>query len=280
MATSRERSRNEPSQADTSGLNMTALGEWSLGAGLDNQVVVVTGAAQGVGRATAVAFAAVGARVFAIDRNGDGVAETVAALDDPSRHTAVEYDLAQISGIDHLIERARREMGVPWALANVHAVLRRKELEDVTEEDWDLQLDVNLKAGFFLNRAVAQTMIPEKRGGRLINFSSAGFLKGAMYGSHVYVASKGGVISMTRALARAYGPHAITVNTVVPGQIDTPMQHVDNPPEVVAAVTHSSALGRMGRPEEVAAVVVFLASRHSSFITGAAINVSGGSILY
>jgi NAD(P)-dependent dehydrogenase (short-subunit alcohol dehydrogenase family) len=254
--------------------------EWELGAGLKDQAVIVTGAAQGVGRATAIALAAAGARVFAIDRNGPGVAATIASLAEPKRHQAVEYDLSNVSGIPGLVQRARHELGTPWALANVHAVLRRVALEDVTEEDWDLQLDVNLKAGFFLNRAVAEAMIPEQRGGRLINFSSAGFLKGAMHGSHVYVASKGGVIAMTRALARAYGPHGITVNTVVPGQIDTPMQHTDNPPDVVAAVTKSSALGRMGRPEEVAAVVVFLASQHSSFITGAAINVSGGSILY
>ena len=256
------------------------MSNWDLGMGLKDQVVIVTGAAQGVGRATAIAMAEAGARVFAIDRNGDGVSQTVASLPDSARHLAVEYDLARVGGIEALVGRAQREMGTPWALANVHAVLRRVALEDVTEEDWDLQLDVNLKAGFFLNRAVAQAMIPEKRGGRLINFSSAGFLKGAMHGSHVYVASKGGVVAMTRALARAYGPYGITVNTVVPGQIDTPMQHTDNPSEVVAAVTKSSALGRMGQPEEVAAVVVFLASKHSSFITGAAINVSGGSILY
>lgn len=256
------------------------VGHWDLGAGLEDRVVLVTGAAQGIGRATATAFAAAGAHVVAIDRNGKGVRATVAEMAEPTRHLAVEYDLAAISGIGDLVNEAQRAMGTPWALANVHAVLKRVPLEDVTEDDWDLQLDVNLKAGFFLNRAVAQAMIPERRGGRLINFSSAGFLKGAMYGSHVYVASKGGVISMTRALARAYGPHGITVNTVVPGQIDTPMQHVDNPPEVVAAVTHSSALGRIGKPEEVAGVVVFLASQHASFITGAAINVSGGSILY
>lgn len=85
---------------------------------------------------------------------------------------------------------------------------------------------------------------------------------------------------MTRSFARAYGEYGITVNTVVPGQIDTPMQHTDNPPEVVREVTNSSLLRRMGRPHEVAAVAVFLASDHAGFITGAAINVSGGSILY
>lgn len=243
-------------------------------------MVIVTGAAQGIGQATAVAFSATGARVFAIDRNGPGVRATIAGMSDPSRHVAEQYDLTNIGGLADLARSARDRLGLPWALVNVAAVLVRQPLEEVTETDYDLQLDVNLKAGFFLNRAVGELMIAGGQGGRIINFSSAGFLKGPLAGSHVYVASKGGVVSMTRSFARAYGEYGITVNTVVPGQIDTPMQHTDNPPEVVREVTNSSLLRRMGRPHEVAAVAVFLASDHAGFITGAAINVSGGSILY
>ena len=242
--------------------------------------MIVTGAAQGVGRATALAFSAAGARVFAVDRDGDGLRTTLAGMDHGPDHVAEVYDLGETSGLAALVHRVRDALGIPWALVNVAATLRRQPLEEVTEVDWDLQIGVNLKAGFFLAREAATLMAEAGRGGRIINFSSAGFLKGALGGSHVYVASKGGVVSMTRALARTYGPHAITVNTIVPGQIDTPMQHLDNPPDVVAAVTASCPLGRMGRPEEVAAVAVFLASTHAGFVNGAAINVSGGSILY
>jgi NAD(P)-dependent dehydrogenase (short-subunit alcohol dehydrogenase family) len=242
--------------------------------------VIVTGAAQGVGQATAWAFGAAGARVFAIDRDGEGLRTTLSGLAGGPDHAGEVYDLSETRGLAALVQRARDALGVPWALVNVAATLRRRPLEEVTEDDWDLQIGVNLKAGFFLAREAAELMMQAGEGGRIVNFSSAGFLKGALGGSHVYVASKGGVVSMTRALARTYGPHAITVNTIVPGQIDTPMQHVDNPPEVVAAVTASCPLGRMGRPEEVAAVAVFLASTHAGFINGAAINVSGGSILY
>lgn len=256
------------------------MSAWDLSAGIDGKVVIVTGAAQGVGRATAEAFDAAGACVFAVDRDGDGVRATVAGMTSGPRHVAQEYDLRDASGLRDLAHSAQEELGVPWAVVNVAAALRRQPLEEVTEEDWDLQLDVNLKAGFFLARAAAELMIAGGVGGRVINFSSSGFVTGGLGDSHVYVASKGGVVSMTRALARTYGPHAITVNTIVPGQIDTPMQHLGNSPEVVAAVTAGCPLGRMGRPEEVAAVAVFLASMHAGFVNGAAIDVSGGAILY
>ena len=153
-------------------------------------------------------------------------------------------------------------------------------MHEVTEADWDLQLDVNLKATFFLDRAVGETLIAGGGGGRIINFTSGSFLIGPMSGSDAYVAAKGGVVSMTRGFARSYGPHGILVNAISPGQIDTPMQLIDNPPEVVEAGITACPLGRMGRPEEVAAVVLFLASTHASFVNGATINVSGGSIMY
>jgi NAD(P)-dependent dehydrogenase (short-subunit alcohol dehydrogenase family) len=256
------------------------MSAWSLGAGLEDRGVLVTGAARGIGKATADAFAAAGARVFAVDRDREGLRATVAALEGPDRHVACEYDLADIAGLAGLVGTAREQFGDLWALAHVAAVLKRQPLEEVAEEDWDLQLDVNLKAAFFLSRAAGEVMIADGRGGRIINFASAGWLKGPMSGSHVYVAAKGGIVAMTRGFARSYGPHGILANTVAPGQTDTPMQHIDNPEEIVAAGIRACPLGRMGRPEEVAAVVVFLASTHASFINGATINVSGGAVMY
>ena len=101
-----------------------------------------------------------------------------------------------------------------------------------------------------------------------------------LLGSDAYVISKAGIVSMTRGFARALGPHGILVNTVSPGQIDTPMQHQENTPEVMERAMASCPLGRMGQPEELAAVVLFLASHHSGFVNGATINVSGGLIIY
>ena len=253
--------------------------DWSLGAGLRDQAVLVTGAASGIGRATAQTMAALGARVAALDRL-EAVGEVVSELENPDRHLPVVFDLADIGSISAMVADVEARLGPLWALAHVAAYLRRKQLEDVNEEDWDAQLDVNLKASFFLNKAVGEAMIVTGRGGRIINFTSGAWLSGPVYGSHIYVASKGGVVSMTRGFARAYGPHNILVNCVSPGQIDTAMQHVDNLPEVVAAGIEACPLGRMGRPEEMAAVVAFLASEHASFVSGATINASGALFMY
>lgn len=242
--------------------------------------MIVTGAASGIGRATAQAMAAAGARVAVVDRDEEGVRMTATGLGDPDRHLAIGFDLRDCAAIPAMVDEVVDEFGGLWALAHVAAVLRRQPLDEVTEEDWDLQLDVNLKASFFLDRAAGNAMIAGGRGGRIINFTSGSFLVGPASGSDAYVASKGGVVSMTRGFARSYGPHGILVNAISPGQIDTPMQHVDNPPETIAAGIAACPLNRMGQPEELAAVVVFLASQHASFVNGATINVSGGLIMY
>ncbi len=242
--------------------------------------MIVTGAAQGIGKATAEAFAAVGARVFAVDIKGEALGRTVGALPRPSVHHAKRYDLRDIAGLGGLVEEASDSLGNLWALAHVAGTLKRQPLDEVGEEEWDLQLDVDLKAGFFLCRAFGQALVAGGRGGRIVNFSSPGFIRGTRLGAHAYVAAKGGVVSMSRDFARWYGPHGITVNTLLPGPIDTPMQHTDNTEEVVAAGVASCPLGRLGQPEEVAAVVVFLASDHASYISGAAISVTGGALMY
>jgi NAD(P)-dependent dehydrogenase (short-subunit alcohol dehydrogenase family) len=253
---------------------------WSLGAGLEGRGVIVTGAAGGIGRAVARAFAENGARVMAVDLDQSRLDEVVAGLEG-SGHLGVAADVADLSGHRSLVQRAAHDLGDLYVLANLAAVLRRRpELAAVTEDDWDLQLDVNLKAAFFLCKEVGEALVAAGRGGRIITFSSQGWWTGGFGGSVVYAASKGGIVSMTRGLARTLGPHQITVNAVAPGQVRTPMLMDGLDPEIYESMRRQTPLGYVGEPEDVAGTVVFLASNHARYITGATINVSGGFLMY
>lgn len=253
---------------------------WSVGAGLEGRGVLVTGAAGGIGRPVAAAFAAAGARVLAVDLD-QGAAEDVAAGLEGDGHAALGADLSDLAVHAQVVERARAALGSLDVLAHLAAVLRRRgDVDEVTEADWDLQHDVNLKATFFLCRQVAQAMREQGRGGRIITFSSQGWWTGGFGGSVVYAASKGGIVSLTRGLARTYGRHGITVNSVSPGQVNTPMLMTGLSDEVLKGMTDATPLGRIAEPHELAGPVVFLASDHASFITGATLNVSGGFLMY
>jgi NAD(P)-dependent dehydrogenase (short-subunit alcohol dehydrogenase family) len=253
---------------------------WSVGAGLEGKGVLVTGAARGIGAAVATAFAASGARVCAVDLDEEGVQQLVASFDDPSIHQARRFDVGDLDGHDGLLRDIRQTFGSLDALAHVAGVARRQLLEDVTEADWDLQTDVNLKAGFFLNRAVGAVMREQGGGGSIVNFTSQGWWTGGFGGSVVYCAGKGGVVSFTRGLARTVGPDRIRVNAVSPGLVDTPMLRTGLTDEAMDALVAQVPLGYVGEPTDVAGVVVFLASDHARYISGATINVSGGFLMY
>jgi NAD(P)-dependent dehydrogenase (short-subunit alcohol dehydrogenase family) len=241
---------------------------------------MVTGAGGGIGREVARAFASAGARVLAVDLRADAVEAVVAELEGQG-HLAAAVDLSDIGTHDALVERARRELGELYVLAHLAAVLRRRpSIDDVTEEDWDIQLDVNLKAAFFLCRSSARAMVEQGVGGRIIAFTSQGWQTGGFGGSVAYAASKGGIVSMARGLARTYGPHEITVNTVSPGLVETPMLTDGLSDEVYDSLKRQTPLGRVAEPHELAGTVVFLASRHAGYISGATINVSGGFLMY
>jgi len=253
---------------------------WSVGAGLEGKGVIVTGAAGGIGKAVAQAFSATGAKVMAVDLDLTRTQEVVAGFEG-SGHLAVAANLGDLSSHAALIAQAREELGNLYVLANLAAVLRRRgSLDEVTEDDWDFQHDINLKAAFFLCRAAGNAMIEQGQGGRIITFSSQGWWTGGFGGSVAYAATKGGVTSMTRGLARTFGAHRITVNTVSPGQVHTPMLMNGLSPEVYESMKKQTPLGYVAEPEELAGPVVFLASDHAKYITGSTINVSGGFLMY
>lgn len=253
---------------------------WSVGAGLEGRGVILTGATGGIGAAVAKGFALAGAKVMAVDLDQSKLDDLVGALDGGG-HMAVVADLRDVGTHETLIERARAGLGEVYVLANLAAVLRRRgSLDEVTEDDWDYQHDINLKSAFFLARAAGKAMITAGHGGRIVLFSSQGWWTGGFGGSVAYASSKGGVTTLCRGLARTFGPHQITVNCVSPGQVHTPMLMTGLAPEIYESMKKQTPLGYVAEPEELAGPVVFLASDHAKYITGATLNVSGGFLMY
>ena len=254
---------------------------WSVGAGLEGQGVIVTGATGGIGAAVTRAFASTGARVLAVDTEQAKLDDLVNGLEGAGHKTAA-VDLTHLDAHDRLLDQAATLFGRPaYALVHLAAVQRRRrDIDEVTEDDWDFQVDTNLKASFFLCRGFAQRLVAQGGGGRIITFASQAWWTGGSGGTLVYSATKGGIVTMTRGLARTYGPHRITVNSVAPGQVHTPMLMTNLPPEIYEAVKGQTPLGYVAEPDEIAGTVVFLASQHAGFITGATINISGGYLMY
>ncbi len=253
---------------------------WSIGAGLEGRGVILTGATGGIGAAVARGFAATGAKVMAVDLDQSRLDDLVAGLEGTG-HVGVVADLRDLGTHAPLVERAKQDLGGVYVLANLAAVLRRRgSLDEVTEDDWDLQHDINLKSAFFLARTAGNAMIAAGKGGRIILFSSQGWWTGGFGGSVAYASTKGGVTTMCRGLARTFGAHQITVNCVSPGQVHTPMLMTGLAPEVYEAMKKQTPLGYVAEPEEMAGPVVFLASDHAKYITGSTLNVSGGFLMY
>jgi len=250
-----------------------------LGLGLEGRTIIVTGAAGGIGRAVLHLLDQVGATVLAVDLTTERAEEAISDLD--ARHLAVGTDLRDIGTHRAILDAARDSGQRLTGLAHMAAVLRRAAtVSDISEDDWDTQIDVNLKASFFLVRGVAEEMRELGVTGRIVVTSSQGWWTGGYGGSVVYNTAKGGLVTMVRGLARTYGPDGIAINSIAPGLIDTPMLTTDLDDEALHRLVSQTPLGRLGTPQEIASVVVFLLSAHASFMTGATVNVSGGFLMY
>lgn len=253
---------------------------WNLASGLEGKAVLITGGAGGIGREVALAFASAGSRVAVVDLAEERVQQVVSEMEG-GPHLPIAADLRPIAGHSELIEAVTDAFGRLDVLVCTAAVLvRRASVDEVSEEDWDFQHDINLKSTFFLNTAAGRVFRKQGTGGRIINFTSQGFWSGGFGGSVAYAATKGGIVSMTRGLARSYAKEGITVNAVSPGAADTAMMRSGLTEEQLAANTAQIPIGRMAEPRELAGTVLFLASDHAGYITGATINVSGGWLMY
>lgn len=254
---------------------------WNLGSGLEDLGVVVTGATGGIGSETVRAFEAAGARVCATDLQQEALDDLLHSLDHPERHMAIAADLSSRDSHAHLLGQSMDLFGTVGVLAHVAAVLKRRSTAaEITEEDWDLQLGVNLKSSFFLNMAAGELFREQGRGGRIINLVSTSWWTGGTSVAIPYASSKGGLVSMSRGLAKTFAPDNITVNTVAPGGVDTAMMLGDQTQEQLDAYVATVPIGRLAQPCEIASGIVFLASAHASYITGTTLNISGGQLLY
>lgn len=248
--------------------------------GLGGKRVLVTGGTGGIGGAICHSFAQAGAVVAVVDLSADKAREAATRLG--VGHRGWGADLSQISALEPLVSEIEAVIGPLDVLVNAAGSLTRTfDLRDITEEEWDRQHTVNLKASFFLSQAVIRRMIGAGRGGSIIHFTSQGAISGGYDGSVVYNAAKGAVLTMTRGMARSLAQHSIRVNAVAPGLIETPMLLAHDPTdEARSRLAGLVPLGRLGAPSDCAGATIYLASDLASYVTGATMNVSGGFLMY
>ncbi len=245
--------------------------------GLPGRVAIITGAARGLGAATAQLFARFGAHVVACDIDGAALEKSVSGLAGEG-HLALAFDLSQPENCDSLVAQTLERHGRLDILVNVAGIIERMQLDEIDEAAWTRTMDANLKSQFFLCRAAAEPM-KVAGWGRIINFTSQAAHTGGFFGTSVYAISKGGVVSLSKNFARLLGPHNITVNAIAPALVDTRMVSGSMTEEAIESVTSAMPIGRMTEAEEIAMAVAFLASDSAGTITGHTLDINGGLLM-
>jgi NAD(P)-dependent dehydrogenase (short-subunit alcohol dehydrogenase family) len=254
---------------------------------LENKVCVITGAAslRSIGYATAELFAEHGAKVVVVDLVMD---ETVlagikAAIEARLRRTVsvhgLRCDISQADDCEQMVQRVVDLHGTVDCLVNSAGIVKTQSLLDIAPKDFDLMLDVNLKGAFYLCQSVLKVFV-QHRSGNIVNVASLAAQRGGgLVGGAHYAASKGGVLSLTKSIAREFGPLGIRANAICPAMIETPM--LDGlSAERLQGIVESIPLKRTGTARELAGVCLFLASELSGFVTGATIDVNGGTHIH
>ena len=243
---------------------------------LGDRVAIVTGGGQGMGAAIGQLLADEGAKVLIGDIDAEKARSTALSIEASGGiSTWIEVDVRSQPQVEEMVCAALGEHGRADILVNCAGVLRKTRIDEITTAEWEL--DVNLKGTFLCSQAILPAM-KEREYGRIVNISSsAGRSVSTLGGAH-YTAAKAGVLGFTRALAKEVARFGITSNAVCPGLIDTDMARANCSPERLRAYEESFPIPRLGTPEEVAGLVLFLAS-DATYITGAAIDINGGDLM-
>lgn len=245
---------------------------------LSNQVAIVTGAGQGMGAATAARLAHEGAAVVVSDINESKTARVAEEINNSGgRAVSAKTDVTKEDEVASMVGCAIDTYGSVSVLVNNAGILYPTRIDDVTKAEWDQVLDVNLNGTFLCSKAVLPTM-KQKGYGRIVNMSSSAGRSVSTLGGVHYTAAKAGVLGLTRAMAKEVAPFGITVNAVCPGLIDTEMVRIECTPERIKGYEESFPIARLGTPEEVAQLILFLVT-DSQYITGASIDINGGDLM-
>ena len=245
------------------------------GEGTDNRnkVVVITGAGQGIGAAIAQRFAAQGARLVLVDVNADHLQQLAGSLESSGCEVLpITVDVSNKDQVQEMVAKVLERFGCIDVLINNAGIIRDNLISNISEQDWDQVLDVNLKGAFLCSQAVFPTL-KSQRSGKIVNIVSRAWL--GSVGQANYTASKGGLVSLTRSLALEFARFQINVNAVAPGAIDSPMTQGMSA-EGRERLIRMQPTGKMGKVEDIAAAVAFLASGDAEFITGQVLHVDGG----
>lgn len=249
------------------------MSEQSIASLLDltGQVAIVTGASRGIGRAIATVFRQAGASLALVARTPGPLREAASQLGEDV--LALPADVAVEAQVNAVVRETESRFGGIDILVNNAGLISAGPVTQITPEDWARVIGANLTGAYLFSRAVAPAMMRRKRG-RIVNISSISAQTGGVSGGVHYASSKGGLLAMTRTLARDLAPHGVTVNAIAPGQIDTDPNLLT--PEARQRIVGLIPLGRLGLPEDIAHAALFLASPMASYITGATIDVNGG----
>jgi 2-deoxy-D-gluconate 3-dehydrogenase len=244
--------------------------------GLQGKVAVVTGGASGIGLASAELLAAAGATVAVVDRDADAAKQALAKLG--GNGLAFGTDVARESEIEATVAQVLRDLGRIDVLVNSAGTAIRRPAVEVTVEDWDKVMAVNMTGTFLFSRAAARAMIERDEGGTIVQIASImGLSGGGLYPNISYQTSKGAVVNMTRALAVEWAPHRIRVNAVAPTYVKTPfIAGLMAQPDLVKRIEAMTPMARLAEPGEIASAVLFLASPAAAMVTGHTLFVDGG----